>query len=69
VAIGTPLTGTVVARKGAARQFTLALELKDASGKNVASLAMPGGAVPPQPTVTIRDAAGKEVYTNTLEYG
>lgn len=69
VAIGTPLTGTVVARKSTARQFTLALELKDASGKSVSSLELPGGQRPAPPTVTVRDASGKEVYTNTLEYG
>ena len=69
VALGTPMTGVIAARKGAARQFTLALELKDASGKNVVSLELPGGQRPAQPTVTIRDASGKEVYTNTLEYG
>jgi hypothetical protein len=69
VAIGTPLAGTVTARKGQSREFTLALELKDASGKNVSALEMPGGQRPAEPKVTVRDSGGKEVYTNTLEYG
>jgi hypothetical protein len=68
IAIGSPLNATVKAVKQA-QQVMLSLVLTDAAGRPITSLATYDGTQPSQPQVTVKDAAGAQVYQNSLEYG
>jgi len=68
IAIGSPLNATVKADKQA-QQVMLSLVLTDAAGRPITSLATYDGTQPSQPQVTVKDAAGAQVYQNSLEYG
>jgi hypothetical protein len=68
IAIGSPLKGTVKADKQA-QQIILSLVLTDAGGRPVVGMVTYDGTPPPPPQVTVKDATGKQVYQNTLEYG
>jgi len=52
-----------------ARSFRLSLALTDASGRRIGDINTPGKGRPKPPKITVRDAAGKAVFTGTLEYG
>ena len=66
--VGSPMTASVVtSQSGRALQFNL--RLVDASGVQVDSLFLPGRRIPPPPKVKILNAAGKQIYAATLEYG
>jgi len=68
IAIGSPLNATVKAVKQA-QQVMLSLVLTDAAGRQITGLATYDGSTPPKPQITVKDAAGAQVYQNTLEYG
>jgi hypothetical protein len=68
LAIGSPLQATVKANKQA-QQIILSLVLTDAGGRPITGLATCDGTRPPPPRIAIKDATGKQVYQNTLEYG
>ena len=68
IAIGSPLNATVKAVKQA-QQVMLSLVLTDAAGRQITGLATYDGSMPPAPQITVKDAAGAQVYQNTLEYG
>ena len=68
LAIGSPLNATVKAVKQA-QQVMLSLVLTDAAGRQITGLATYDGSMPPKPQITVKDAAGAQVYQNTLEYG
>jgi hypothetical protein len=68
IAIGSPLNATVKAVKQA-QQLMLSLVLTDAGGRPITSLATYDGDRPPMPMVAVKNAAGAQVYQNTLEYG
>ena len=68
LAIGSPLSATVKADKQA-QQLMLSLALTDAAGRPITNLATYEGGTPPAPQVTVKDAAGAQVYKNSLEYG
>jgi len=68
IAIGSPLNATVKAVKQA-QQVMLSLVLTDAAGRQITGLATYDGSMPPKPQITVKDAAGAQVYQNTLEYG
>ena len=68
IAIGSPLNATVRAVKQA-QQVMLSLVLTDAAGRQITGLATYDGSTPPKPQITVKDAAGAQVYQNTLEYG
>ena len=65
-AIRAPLQGSVqvVTRPG---YVTLNLDLRDADGREISALRLPGR--PAAPKVRVLDGAGREVYKCTLEYG
>jgi len=68
LAIGSPINAKVrVSKNGQDIIFTLVLT--DAGGRPITSLTTYGGQTPPKPTIIITDAAGKQVYQNSLEYG
>jgi len=69
VQVGSPLTASVIATPRSDGVVSLALSLADASGRTVSNLTLPTGRRPTAPKVTIRDAAGKTVYSTSLEYG
>jgi hypothetical protein len=68
LAIGSPLKGTVKAVKQA-QQLVLSLALTDAAGRPISLVMGYDGNTPPKPQITVKDAAGAQVYQNTLEYG
>jgi hypothetical protein len=68
LAIGSPLKATVNANKQA-QQIILSLALTDAGGRPVVGLVTYDGTRPPPPRIIVKDAAGAQVYQNTLEYG
>ena len=68
IAVGSPLKAVVAAAvKG--RTVTFTLQVQDASGVVVDYAMSPEGKRLPEPKVIIADAAGKEIYRCTLEYG
>jgi len=69
VDIGSPLTASINATPRSNGVVSLALSLVDSSGRTVNNLSLPGGRRPTAPKVTVRDAAGKTVYSSSLEYG
>ena len=68
IAIGSPLNATVKANKQA-NQIILSMDLTDVAGRRVGGLVTYDGSSPPKPQITVKDAAGKQAYQNSLEYG
>jgi hypothetical protein len=69
VAVGSPLSARIEVNRRSGRTYSLGMSLTDVSGSDVGGLTMPNGKPPSPPKVTIRDEAGKAVYSGSLEYG
>ena len=67
--VGSPLSARINVRQRSGRTYSLGMVLTDVTGRSIGGLTMPNGKLPRPPKVTIRDAAGKAVFTRSLEYG
>jgi hypothetical protein len=68
VDVGSPLTASIIATRRANGIIKLALSLLDSSGRTVDSIYMSDWGRPPGPWITVRDEAGKTVFSTALEW-